>query len=319
MSLAPKLDKRLMLQQKVADWFKHYKPESKIIIRKSKVKENEVLKQLESIYKAYREGRRRWYEEALLLIKGIKYASKDVTEFSIMLPELIQNQEEFHHEAGTFLNALINNCEDKEFLIITEHLVEPIANIGYKNTKNIIVKGNSGDPLGQEMKGGKIIVEGDARSDVGREIEGGEIIIEGNAENYIGHLMKGGKIIVKGNVGQIVGESMRDGTIIIKGNARDRVGCGMGGGKIIVEGNARSDVGGRVVLADAVEGDIVTFFRKYGGEIIVKGNAGRNVGGYMAGGSIYIYGEYVSIGLDIRGGNIFHRTRQIIKDGKVLI
>jgi len=72
-----------------------------------------------------------------------------------------------------------------------------------------------------------------------------------------------------------------------------------------------------------VQGDVGSYagYLMKCGSITVKGNAGESVGGDMGGGAIFIEGDYESLGeeREIRGGNIFHKGKQIVKNGKVSI
>jgi formylmethanofuran dehydrogenase subunit C len=99
--------------------------------------------------------------------------------------------------------------------------------------------------------------------------------------NYIGYKNNGKIITINGNVSDWLGDSMISGEIIVNGNANGLIGWGI-----------------------------------YDGEIIINGNAGDCIGNIMTGGSIYLNGEYESISRIIWGGNIFHKGKQLIKDGK---
>ena len=72
----------------------------------------------------------------------------------------------------------------------------------------IIIHGNVGMHVGNQMKGGKIVVNGDADDWAGAMLKGGELEITGNAGNYVGAANRGfwkgmenGIIRVKGKVG----------------------------------------------------------------------------------------------------------------------
>ena len=56
------------------------------------------------------------------------------------------------------------------------------------------------------------------------------------------------------------------------------------------------------------------------GKITVNGNAGTDLGGNMSGGEIYINGNFENLGLAYnRGGAIYHRGRQIVRNGGLII
>jgi len=91
--------------------------------------------------------------------------------------------------------------------------------------------------------------------------------------------------------------------IDVNGNVGGLIGDGMKGGKITVNGNAGDWVG------DCMED----------GEITINGNARDGVGGYMEGGKIHLNGDYKSLSDYIPGGNIYHRGKLIVKNGRRLI
>ena len=52
------------------------------------------------------------------------------------------------------------------------------------------------------------------------------------------------------------------------------------------------------------------------GEIVLNGNAQYDVGFSLEGGIIRLNGEYGCIGPNIRGGDIYHKDKLIVKDGE---
>jgi len=110
-------------------------------------------------------------------------------------------------------------------------------------------------------------------------------------------------IDVNGNAGNWVGYEMKDGEITVNGNAGRWVGDRMKGGKITVNGNAEDDVGWQMKR----------------GKITINGNAGEAVGWYMEGGRIHLNGDYKYLAGYILGGNIYHKGKLIVENGRMLI
>jgi len=110
-------------------------------------------------------------------------------------------------------------------------------------------------------------------------------------------------IDVNGNVEWGVGFEMERGEITINGNVEWGVGFDMEGGKITVNGNAGERVG----------------WEMKDGEITVNGNAGERVGWFMEGGKIHLNGDYESLSGYISGGNIYHKGKLIVENGRKLI
>jgi hypothetical protein len=177
------------------------------------------------------------YSKMLERLKLLQYSAKDIEDFSVVLAQF-QGEMAFSNNAGLFLSALINNCKEEEFVIHTTPLDESITCIGYGNRKKIIVEGDAGDVVGQEMESGCIIVNGNAGYTAGHSMRGGSIIVNGDVDDTIGYDMSGGSIVVNGNAEDEVGHEMRGGDIIVTGDAGLRTGIMMHGGKVTVNGHA---------------------------------------------------------------------------------
>ena len=140
--------------------------------------------------------------------------------------------------------------------------------------------------IGAGMSIGEIIIDGDIGMHLGEEMEGGIITVAGNAGSWVGSMMKNGTIEVKGNAGDYVGAAYRGstrgmggGTVIVHGNAGNEVGCFMRGGLIKVYGSVGEFVG--------------IHMRK--GTIFVQGNSEGRAGAEMTGGKIVVCGWVPSI------------------------
>ncbi|MEA1956791.1 MAG: formylmethanofuran dehydrogenase subunit C [Euryarchaeota archaeon] len=93
----------------------------------------------------------------------------------------------------------------------------------------LVIEGDAGDNLcamyrGEMtgMTGGKVVVGGNAGECIAQNMAGGEIVIKGNAYILTGLNMKGGKITIEGDA-VMPGADMTGGEITVKGNVRDRI------------------------------------------------------------------------------------------------
>ncbi|MDD5171991.1 MAG: hypothetical protein PHF60_03055 [Candidatus ainarchaeum sp.] len=208
----------------IAKGFRGYGPEKESGLRETVVKEDEMLRQLKTVWETcnYKGEVHTDYAAMCEAVKELGYSAKDVERFSIVLVEF-QDEHNFYYKAGVFLSALVNSCREDDLIIHTSHLTRHIDHLGYQNMKNITIEGDAGNIMGG----------------LGR----GSIILNGNAGNYAGLNLLGGSIIVKGNVGEHVGNDMKSGSITVKGNAGDSMAGNMRGGIITVEGNAGKSVG----------------------------------------------------------------------------
>ncbi|MBR9691433.1 hypothetical protein GOV06_01480 [Candidatus Woesearchaeota archaeon] len=214
-----------------------------------------------------------FYDKAYSLIAS----KQDIHKFTSLFPKYEKESKRFKYMGG-FLSGLINNLEENEEITLNLTGLTKLDDLGYKlSSRTLIIKGNVGDDLGSLMDSGKIIVEGNTRSHVGSMMKDGEILIKGNAGMGVGGLMEGGEIVIKGNA-YLVGYLMQAGKITIEGDALDE-----------------NDLGNNMV----------------GGVIIVNGNAGKLIGQNMTGGIIHLNGDYESLSKKIKGGEIYHKGKQI--------
>jgi formylmethanofuran dehydrogenase subunit C len=143
-----------------------------------------------------------------------------------------------------------------------------VRKIGYRTSSgSVIIEGNAGMYLGEEMTGGSIIVAGDVGSWCGMGMKGGRIEIKGNAGDYVGAGYRGTTL------------GMRGGAILIQGNAGREVGCWMGNGTIRIKGNV----------------GLLSGIHMRNGTIHIDGNCDGRAGGQMTGGRINVGGRIPSI------------------------
>jgi hypothetical protein len=220
--------------------FGGFKAEPEREVREQKVETNHAVEEMKRIWTerndTYRIKPSATYAKVLDRIKTVAYSAKDVETFSIVLAGF-QDEIDFHGKAGLILSALINNCEEERFVIHTAHLTMPIDYLGYRNKKDIVVDGDSGECVGYAMEGGIITIERDAGHTAGVDMTAGTIIVKGDAGWDVGAGMKGGSIIVKGDAKQNIGERMLGGSILIEGDSGERIGYNMKGGEIYLLGD----------------------------------------------------------------------------------
>jgi len=113
------------------------------------------------------------------------------------------------------------------------------------------------DYLGYQNRKLHLVIEGDCGGRIGEEMQNGKITVRGNCKDEVGSGMQGGKLIIEGNCGGGVGEGMQDGEIIVRGNCKDAPGVFMRGGKITIEKDCEGWI--EVVM--------------WGGELNIKGEA----------------------------------------------
>jgi glutamate synthase domain-containing protein 3 len=134
--------------------------------------------------------------------------------------------------------------------------------------------------LAAGLKHGQVVIQGDAGDYVGVLNAGADIQVSANAGNYAADNMTGGAVIIQGDAGFGAGQYCYDGHVIIHGDAGDFTATMNKGATIIVVGDVGDEAG--------------TYMLK--GDLIIVGNAGENFANYLIRGSVYIGGEWKSLG-----------------------
>ena len=111
---------------------------------------------------------------------------------------------------------------------------------GMNQRANIIVDGNAGTGLGENMMSGTIHVKGNVSQSAGATAHGGTIIVGGDASSRCGISMKGVDIIVKGSVGHMSGFMAQSGTILVCKDAGEALGDSIYETIIYVAGKTKS-------------------------------------------------------------------------------
>jgi glutamate synthase domain-containing protein 3 len=144
----------------------------------------------------------------------------------------------------------------------------------------VVVTGNVGVGVAENMMSGKVHVHGDASQAAGATAHGGLLVIDGNASARCGISMKGVDIVVKGSIGPMSAFMAQAGSLVVLGDAGDALGDSIYEARIYVRGAVKSlgadciekemrdehRVQLRALLdAAGVEGEVgVDEFRRYG-------------------------------------------------------
>jgi methylamine---glutamate N-methyltransferase subunit B len=95
---------------------------------------------------------------------------------------------------------------------------------GMNQRATLIVHGNVGVGVAENMMSGFVHVRGDASQAAGATARGGMLVIDGNAAARCGISLKGGDIVVKGSVGHMSAFMAQAGTLVVLGDAGDSLG-----------------------------------------------------------------------------------------------
>ncbi len=111
---------------------------------------------------------------------------------------------------------------------------------GMNKKAHVVVHGNVGQGVAENMMSGTVRVKGEASQSAGATAHGGLLVIEGNAGARCGISLKGADIVVKGSVGHMSCFMGQAGTLVVCGDAGDALGDSLYETKIFVKGSVAS-------------------------------------------------------------------------------
>ena len=124
-------------------------------------------------------------------------------------------------------------------------LVEIDGHVGYycagmNKLATVVVEGNAGQGVAENMMSGKVWVKGDASQAAGATGCGGTLVIDGNASARCGISMKGIDIVVKGSVGHLSAFMAQAGNLVVLGDSGEALGDSIYEARLYVRGKVHS-------------------------------------------------------------------------------
>jgi glutamate synthase domain-containing protein 3 len=151
---------------------------------------------------------------------------------------------------------------------------------GMNDGATVVVEGNAGNGVAENMMAGRVVVRGDASAAAGATAHGGLLVIEGNAAARCGISMKGVDIVVGGNVGHMSAFMAQAGTLTVLGDAGESLGDSIYEAQLFVRGSVAS------LGADCVEKPMQECHRAaLAARLLDAGFAGVDVGAFRRYGS----------------------------------
>ncbi len=151
---------------------------------------------------------------------------------------------------------------------------------GMNKQAEVIVDGNAGTGVAENMMSGTVWVKGNASQSAGATAHGGLLVIEGNAAARCGISMKGADIVVGGSVGHMSAFMAQAGRLVIRGDAGEALGDSIYEARLYVRGEVASLGGadciakemraehheelGRLLKAAGFEDDDTSSYTRYG-------------------------------------------------------
>ena len=152
--------------------------------------------------------------------------------------------------------------------------IEIAGHVGYycggmNSHATIIVNGNAGAGVAENMMSGEIRVNGDASQAAGATGCGGLLVIDGNASSRCGISMKGIDIVVKGSIGSMSAFMAQSGNLVVLGDAGEALGDSIYEARLFVRGSVAS------LGADCIEKEMNTEDRAALDAVLEKASLGN--------------------------------------------
>ena len=111
---------------------------------------------------------------------------------------------------------------------------------GMNKQASVLVNGNAGVGVAENMMSGFVHVRGDASQSAGATAHGGFLLIDGNAGARCGISMKGVDILVKKSIGHMSAFMAQAGSLVVLGDAGEALGDSLYEAKLFVRGSVAS-------------------------------------------------------------------------------
>lgn len=111
---------------------------------------------------------------------------------------------------------------------------------GMNKLASIVIQGNAGVGVAENMMSGRVHVRGDVSQAAGASARGGLLVVDGSAGARCGISLKGADIVVKGSVGHMSAFMAQRGCLVVLGDAGESLGDSLYEARLYVRGLVKS-------------------------------------------------------------------------------
>ena len=171
-----------------------------------------------------------------------------MTDFDLAESEVRELNGALHNESSNNAQVTVSNPGGKHNVATGAMYscnVEVNGHVGYycagmNKNADIIINGNAGPGLGENMMSGSVTVNGNASQYCGATAHGGLLVIKGDAAARCGISMKGVDIVVGGSIGHMSAFMAQSGRMVVCGDAGDSLGDSIYEARLYVRGSVAS-------------------------------------------------------------------------------
>lgn len=121
---------------------------------------------------------------------------------------------------------------------------------GMNDRASVLVRGNAGPGLAENLMSGRVEVAGSASQYAGATAHGGLVVVHGDASSRCAISLKGADVVVQGSIGHMGAFMAQSGRLVVCGDAGDALGDSLYEARLYVRGHVAS------LGADCVEKEL---------------------------------------------------------------
>ncbi|MGH2890253.1 MAG: hypothetical protein ACRDNJ_11555 [Solirubrobacteraceae bacterium] len=144
--------------------------------------------------------------------------------------------------------ALVANPDGRHSIAVgidADCEVEIDGHVGYycagmNQRATVLVRGNCGVGVAENMMSGTVTIEGSASQAAGATARGGQLVIRGDASARCASSLKGADVVVQGSVGHMSAFMAQRGCLVVCGDAGEALGDSLYEARLYVRGEVAS-------------------------------------------------------------------------------
>lgn len=152
------------------------------------------------------------------------------------------------HSAEELERVVVDNPDGRHSIAVgidADCEVEIDGHVGYycagmNQRATVLVRGNCGVGVAENMMSGTVVVEGSASQAAGATARGGLLVIRGDASARCAISLKGADVVVQGSVGHMSAFMAQRGCLVICGDAGEALGDSLYEARLYVRGEVAS-------------------------------------------------------------------------------
>ena len=171
-----------------------------------------------------------------------------MTTFDLANDSVRDLNEALHQSSSEGTEILVSNPGGKHCVAVGANVAANVTvdgHVGYycagmNQNADIVINGNAGAGLAENMMSGTVRVKGNASQYCAATAHGGLLVVEGDAAARCGISMKGIDIVVQGSIGHMSAFMAQTGRLVVLGDTGEALGDSIYEARIYLQGTPKS-------------------------------------------------------------------------------